>query len=306
MKLEAIRDGFGIGLVDAGKINKNVIALTADLTSSTKCDEFAKQYPNRFYQCGICEQNMMSAAAGMAKLNKIPFVNSFAVFSPGRNWDQLRVSVCYSNMNVKIHGSHAGLSVGEDGATHQALEDIAITRVLPNIKVLVPCDANQARLAVIESIKHYGPVYIRTSRHKCPTISDNNFKIGKADILKKGKDITLIACGILVYETILAANILEKEGISAEVINCSTIKPLDKKTILNSAKKTKKVVTIEEHQIAGGMGSAIAEFLSSNYPVKISFIGVNDSFGESGTPEELFKKYGLDSKSIARKVRKLI
>lgn len=304
---KAIRDGFGEGLLEAGKRNKKVVVLTADLTGSTKCDSFAKAFPNRFFQVGICEQNMMSAAAGMAVVGKIPFVNSFATFNPGRNWDQLRVSVCYSNLNVKVHGSHAGLTVGADGATHQALEDIAITRVLPNMTVVVPCDAMEAKNATIALSKLNGPAYIRTSRASVPIISkDEEFVIGKAKLLMRGQDVTIAACGVIVHEAMKASEVLKKEGVSCEVINCSTIKPLDVKSILRSVKKTGCLVSAEEHQISGGLGSTISELLVQKYLVPQEFVGVKDTFGESGQPEELLSKYEIDSIAIVKAVRKVI
>ncbi len=306
--LKAIRDGYGEGLLEIGK-NKKVVVLTADLTSSTKCELFAQKYPERFFQCGICEQNMMSVGAGFASVGKIPFVNSFAVFNPGRNWDQLRVSVCYSNLNVKVHGSHAGLTVGGDGASHQALEDIAITRCLPNMTVIVPCDSNEAKNAVIALSKHKGPAYIRTSREKVPMLpeSQDKFEIGKAKILIKGSDVTIIACGVEVHEALTSAGILKLDyGVSAEVINCPTIKPLDEKTILKSLNKTKCLVTAEEHQIMGGLGSTLSELLTKKLPLPQEFVGVNDTFGESGNPIELIAKYGLDSKAITKACLKVI
>ena len=303
---EGIREGFGKGLLEAGKKNKNVVALVADLGSSTRADIFGKHFPLRYFQVGITEQHMMSAAAGMAVVGKIPFVNSFAAFSPGRNWDQLRVSVCYSNLNVKIHSSHAGITVGEDGATHQALEDIAITRVLPNIVVLVPCDSREAKNATIAAAQYNGPVYIRTSRSKVPLISaDEPFSIGKIKILRKGLDVTIVACGVLVSQALLAAKELEQKGITAEVLNASTIKPFDKKTLLKSLRKTKCCVTAEEHQLAGGLGSLVAEITSKNFPVPIEMVGMKDSFGESGKDSELLIKYTMTSKDISKAVLKV-
>jgi len=306
MKLKAIRDGFGEGLLKAGR-NKKVVLLTADLLESTRGNLFAEKYPNRVFDVGIAEQNMMSMASGMAHLGKIPFVNSFAVFNPGRNWDQLRVSVCYSNANVKIHGSHAGLTVGPDGATHQALEDIAITRVLPNLVVIVPADAIEAKNAVIAISKYKGPVYIRTSREKVPIITkDEEFVIGKAKIIKKGTDVTVVACGVEVNEAIKAEKELQQRGISCEIINVPTIKPLDIKTILKSIKKTKALVIAEEHQKAGGLGSAISEKLFGKIQIPFEHVAVNDSFGESGNAKELLKKYKLDFKAIKSSCIKVI
>lgn len=302
------RQGFGLGILAAAKINNNIVALTADLKGSVCLDAFEKEFPNNFYEFGISEQNMMSAAAGMCLNNKIPFVTSFAVFNPGRNWDQLRVSVCYSNHNVKILGSHAGLTTGPDGATHQALEDIAITRVLPNLVVIVPCDEEEARKASIAASEHIGPVYLRVSREKSLIITnkDSEFKIGKANVLDDGSDVTIIACGLTVQFALEAKEILLKEKINAAVINLHTIKPLDKKTILEYAKKTGKIVTIEEHQKAGGMGSAVCEFLAENYPVPVEIIGVEDTFGESGEGYELLKKYNISTEEIVKRVKKVM
>ncbi len=302
------RNGFGKALVELGQSNKNVVVLCADLKQSLKVDEFAKQYPIRFYEFGIAEQNMMSAAAGMTIINKIPFVVSYAAFNPGRNWDQLRVSVCYSNANVKILGGHAGLTTGPDGASHQALEDIAITRTLPNLVVLVPCDEEEARKATIAAVKHKGPVYIRASRENCLNITNkySKFEIGTANVLREGEDITIIACGITTQFAIQASDKLREQKIKAAVINLHTIKPLDEKTILKYAKKTNKIITIEEHQIQGGMGSAVAEYLSQNYPTKIEMIGVNDSFGESGDGYELLEKYNISSSEIIKRAKSLM
>ena len=302
------RVGFGLGILEATRNNKNIVALTADLKGSVCLEKFEKEFPNNFYEFGISEQNMMSAAAGMCLNNKIPFVTSFAVFNPGRNWDQLRVSVCYSNHNVKILGSHAGLTTGPDGATHQALEDIAITRVLPNLVVIVPCDEEEAIKATIAASEHKGPVYLRVSREKSLNITnkDSKFEIGKAIVLDEGKDITIIACGLTVQFALEARAKLLEENIDASVINLHTIKPLDEKTILEYAKKTKRIVTIEEHQKAGGMGSAVCEFLAENYPVPVEIIGVEDSFGESGEGYELLKKYNISTEEIIRRVKKVM
>lgn len=302
------RAGFGKGIVDTAKLNKDIVTLTADLKSSVKLSDFEKLYPKRFFECGIAEQNMMSMAAGMCLNGRVPFVTSFAVFNPGRNWDQLRVSVCYSNHNVKILGSHAGLTTGPDGATHQALEDIAITRVLPNLTVLVPCDEEEARKATIAAAEHSGPVYIRVSRERSLNITNptSKFTIGKANILDDGDDVTIIACGLTLQFALEAKEKLLEKGINAAVINLHTIKPLDKKTILKYAKKTKAIVTIEEHQKAGGMGSAVCEFLSQTYLVPVEIIGSEDSFGESGDGYELLKKYNISTENIIKKVETVI
>ena len=301
------RKGYGIGLEEIGSKNKNVIAITGDLTESTKTDIFAKKNPDRFIEAGVAEQNMMGIAAGLALDGKIPVIASYAVFNPGRNWDQLRVSVCYTNANVKIIGAHSGISVGPDGATHQALEDIAITRVLPNLTVIAPCDKEEARKAIKESIKYKGPVYIRLTRENTPIFTTNKtpFKIGKAEVYKTGKDLTIIGTGPILYEAMKAAKKLEGK-ISIEIINCHTIKPLDEKTIIKSAKKTKKVLTIEEHQTTGGLGSAIAEVLSEKYPVQIKKLGIPDRFGESGEPQELLDKFKLTANHIEKEIKKLI
>ena len=302
------RKGFGVGLLEAGKKDKNVVVLSADLTGSIKANIFAKEFPNRFYQMGICEQNMMSAAAGMCLNDKVAFVTSYAAFNPGRNWDQLRVSVCYSNHNVKVLGGHAGITTGADGATHQAMEDIAITRSLPNLVVVVPCDEEQTRKATLEIAKHKGPCYLRISREKSLNITDkkDKFKLGIADVLDEGNDVTIIACGLMVQFALEARAVLEKQKIKATVINLHTIKPLDEKTILKFAKKTKCIVTCEEHQIAGGMGSCVSEYLSQVYPVPIEFVGMKDSFGESGGGYELLEKYGMSTKEIVTAAKKVI
>lgn len=302
------RNGYGDGVVEAGTANPDVVVLCCDLTESTRSLAFAQTFPQRFFEMGVAEQNMAGVAAGMATVGKIPFISSYAVFSPGRNWDQIRVSIAYSNLNVKIMGAHAGISVGPDGATHQALEDIAIMRVLPNMVVISPCDVHEARRAVLAAAKYIGPVYIRFTREKTPVITRKTapFEIGKAYVLREGSDVTIIATGPLVFEALLAAEQLHKHGIGAEVINCPTIKPLDEKTILKSVQKTGAAVTVEEHQIAGGMFGAVAEFLSRTNPVPILPVGMNDTFGESGTPNELLKKYGMAARDIIVQVQKLL
>ena len=302
------RDGFGLGLLDAGVKDKNVVVLCADLTDSVRVSAFAKKFPDRYFQMGVCEQNMMSAASGMCLNGKIPFVTSFAVFNPGRNWDQLRVSVCYSNRNVKVLGAHAGLTTGEDGATHQALEDIAITRVLPNLVVVVPCDEEETRKATIEIAKYKGPCYLRVSREKSLNITkkSNKFKIGVANVLDEGDDVTIIACGLTVQFALKAVSGLRKERIKATLINMHTIKPLDEKVVLKYAKKTNAVVTCEEHQIAGGLGGAVCEYLFGVYPVPVEFVGMKDSFGESGRGYELMDKYNISTKGIMRAVKKVM
>lgn len=302
------RDGYGKGLVKLGKKNKNVVVLCCDLTDSTRTGWFKKEFPDRFIEIGVAEQNMMGIAAGLAKEGKIPFISSYAVFNPGRNWDQLRISVCYSEMNVKIQGAHAGISVGPDGATHQALEDIAITRVIPNLTVVVPADAIESEKATIAAASTKGPVYLRFGREKVPVITTGKtpFKIGKAEIYRKGKDAAVIACGVMVYEALVAARILAEEGIEVSVVNNHTIKPIDKKTIIAVAKKTEAIVTAEEHQIAAGLGGAVTEVLSEYYPVPIKRVGIKDKFGESGSTEELMSKYGLKSRDIIRAVKNVL
>lgn len=302
------RLGYGEGLVDLGAQNDRVVVLTADLAESTNAHLFAKKYPERFIECGVAEQNMMGLAAGLALTNKIPFVSSYAVFSPGRNWDQLRVSVCYSRLNVKVAGAHTGVSVGPDGATHQALEDLAITRVLPNLIVLAPVDYWQTRRATVALGKYFGPAYFRFSRNPTPALTTEKtpFEIGRAQILKDGTDLAIIACGPITYTALEVAVMLERKGVSVMVINNHTIKPLDTETILMAAEKCKKILTLEEHQIAGGMGSAVAEFLSEARPVKLKRVGMTDHFGESGSPEELLKKFGLDAPSVLQYIQKFL
>ncbi len=297
------RDGFGIGLLEMGKLNPNLWVLTADVSESTRTHLFAKEFPQRFVQVGVSEQNMAGVAAGIAASGKIAVISAYGVFSPGRNWDQIRVSICYNDVPVIIHGSHTGLTVGPDGASHQALEDIAITRVLPNIVVLCPCDFNQAKKATIELIKREKPAYMRTAREKIPIFTTENtpFEIGKANIYKEGKDAYIIACGVTVYESLKAASELEKEGYSVGVVDCHTIKPIDKKTIIDCAKKTKLIISVEEHQIIGGLGSAISEVLTdTGLGVKLKRHGIYDSFCESGESYELLKKYKLDANGIKK------
>jgi transketolase len=302
------RDGYGDGLKELGSQNPNVVCLSADLTESTRSNLFAEEFPDRFFQTGVAEQNLMGISAGLALSGKVPFAASYAVFSPGRNWDQLRVSVCYSRANVKVISTHAGLTVGPDGATHQALEDIAITRVLPNLTVIVPSDYFEAKKATYAISELEGPAYLRLGRSGSPvyTTEETPFEIGKANLLYEGNDATIIACGIMVYEALMAAKELSERGISVDVINCHTIKPIDKETIINSAKKTGKIVTVEEHQITGGLGSAVAEVVSEEFPVPIKRIGMPDIFGQSGTPEELLTEYGLTKEHIIDEVLSLV
>ena len=305
---KASREGYGEALVELGKVNKNIVVLSGDLTESTRSLSFKEKYPDRFFQFGVAEQNMMSAAAGMSLCGLIPFVNTYGVFSSGRCWDQLRMSVCYSNCNVKIEGAHAGLMVGPDGASHQALEDMALTRVLPNLKVLVPCDSIEAKKATTAAANINGPVYLRLSREATPVITDatSPFIIGKANILKKGKDVAIFACGAEVFLSLLAAQELEKENINVFVVNMHSIKPPDDELIIKLAKKTGAVVTVEEHQINCGMGSMVAEILAKKFPVPVELIGVEDSFGESGEPWELIDHFGLNKQHIIKKVKKVL
>lgn len=302
------RDGYGKGLVELGETNKDVVVLSADLTSSTRADWFKEKFPDRFFSFGVAEQDMISSAAGFALSGKIPFCCSFGVFASGRAWEQVRTSVSYMKLNINIGGTHGGISVGPDGATHQALEEITIMRVIPHMSVVVPCDATEARKATVASAYYPGPVYLRLSREPLPVISDEKepFKIGKAGILKKGKDVTIIACGIMVYQALLANEILEKKGIDAFIINLHTIKPLDKEAIINAVSQTKTVVTCEEHLLAGGMGSSVTELLAGELPVPVEMIGINDRFGESGDPWELMKKFHLMPEDIVAACEKAI
>ena len=304
--MKSMRDGFGEGLREAGKRNKNVVVLTADLAESSRANLFAEEFPDRFFDLGIAEQNMMGVAAGMALSGKIPFVCSYGVFSPGRNWEQLRVSVCLSKTNVKIAGAHAGFSASADGATHQALEDMAITRALPNLMVLAPCDYEQTKKVVLASAQINGPVYIRYHKQKLPqvTTADAPFELGKAQVLKEGKDVSVFACGPMVYRSLMVAEKLESK-VSVEVVNIHTIKPIDKEVVIRSVKKTGKVVTCEEHQITGGLGSAVAEVLGESCPTPMKRVGVKDVFGESGEYEELVEKYGLGEKDIEEAILKV-
>lgn len=302
------RSGFGEGLVEAGKENPNVVALCADLSPSVRMDLFQKEFPERFIEVGIAESNMVSIASGMALSGKVPFVGSFAAFSTGRTYDQIRQSVAYSDTNVKIAGSHAGLTLGEDGATHQILEDIGLMKMLPNMTVINPCDFTQAKQATIAAAKHIGPVYIRYGRPKVPVFLTEKtpFEIGKALLLNEGKDVSIFATGHLVWQAILATQELEKEGIQAEVINIHTIKPLDTEAVLKSVRKTGCAVSCEEHEYNGGLGDSIAQLLARNLPTPMEYIGVDDKFGESGKPMQLMEKYGLDAKNIVLAVKKSI
>ncbi|MBO8154284.1 transketolase C-terminal domain-containing protein, partial [Thermovirga sp.] len=289
------RFGYGDGLLKLGEMDERVVVLGADLSSSLRVDLFKDAYPDRFIQTGIAEQDMMCLAAGLSLTGKIPFVSTYGVFCTGRAWDQLRTTVAYGNLNVKVGSGHGGISVGADGATHQALEDIAITRVVPGVTVIVPCDYHETVKATIAAAQIEGPVVIRFGREKVPVITtpETPFKVGRAEIYREGEDVTVVACGVMVYEALIAAEMLAQEGISTQVINCHTVKPIDKETLIEAARKTKAVVTAEEHQVMGGFGSAVAEVLSQDMPVPMRFVGVQDTFGQSGAPDDLMKAYGL-------------
>ncbi|WP_299261053.1 transketolase family protein [uncultured Aquimarina sp.] len=302
------RSGFGVGLEVLGKTNENVVALCADLIGSLKMDAFIANNPDRFFQIGIAEANMMGIAAGLTIGGKIPFTGTFANFSTGRVYDQIRQSIAYSGKNVKICASHAGLTLGEDGATHQILEDIGLMKMLPGMVVINPCDYNQTKAATIAIADYEGPVYLRFGRPKVAnfTPEDQKFEIGKAVHLQEGTDVTIVATGHLVWEALLAAEALQEKGISAEVINIHTIKPLDNEAILNSVKKTGCIVTAEEHNFLGGLGESVSRVLSQNHPTPQEFIATNDTFGESGTPDQLMEKYGLNAESITNAAEKVI
>jgi transketolase len=308
VKQEPIRSGFGRGLLEAGTRDKQVVALCADLTESTKMGEFAKSFPERFVEIGVAEQNLVTVAAGMALAGKIPFVSSYAAFSPGRNWEQIRTTICLNEVPVKIVGSHAGVSVGPDGATHQMLEDIALMRVLPQMTVVAPADAVEAEKATIALAKTSGPAYIRLAREKSPIVTTDKtpFSLSKAQVLRLGKHVTIVACGTMVYQALMAAEELAKHKIEAEVINAAVIKPLDFITITASARKTGAVVTAEEGQIAGGLGGAVAEALADYHPAPLRRVGMLDRFGESGEPNQLLEHFGLTAPHIAEAAREVI
>jgi transketolase len=305
-----IRKGYGEGLLAAGELDERIVALSADLTESTQTLPFKNKFPERFVQIGVAEQNLASVASGMAAMGKIPFITSYAMFSPGRNWEQIRTTICYNDRPVKIAGSHAGISVGPDGGTHQAVEDIAITRVIPKMVVISPCDSIEAKKATMAAAKTDTPVYIRLAREKTPVITtlETSFEIGKALVFHETEkpEAVIIATGALVHKALVVAYDLEKEGVAVNVVNLHTIKPLDEKTIIDQAKIAGAVVTVEEHQIHGGMGSAVAECLAQNFPVPIEFVGVRDEFGQSGKPEELIEHYGMGVKAIHEAVKKVI
>ncbi|HAW50002.1 TPA: transketolase [bacterium] len=298
MEFEATRDAYGKALVELGRINPNIVVLDADTSQSTRTNWFAKEFPDRFFNFGVAEANMTGYAAGFSLCGKIPFVSSFAVFGSIRNFEVIRTSICWAYLNVKIVVTHAGISVGEDGASHQSIEDISAMRSLPNMTVIVPADSRETKKAVFACIEHNGPVYIRLGRAKFPVLPEASFKIGKANVLKEGKDISIIACGLMVFEALKASEFLEKQGISCMVINMSTIKPIDEEIIISCAKETKGIITCEEHSIIGGLGSAVSEVIAEKCPAKIKRIGIKDVFGTSGKPDELLRKFEIDSNSI--------
>ena len=303
-----IRDGYGKGLLVLGEKNPNVVVLCADLSESTRSQAFHDKYPARYVQMGVAEQNMASVAAGLTAAGKIPFISSYAMFSPGRNWEQIRTTLCYNNVPVKIAGAHAGISVGPDGATHQAIEDVAIMRTIANITVIIPADVYDAEKATIAAVNVPGPVYIRFAREKTPVVTtpETSFTIGKAEIFREGNDVAIIASGPLVYEAMLAAHALETQGIHARVINNHTVKPIDEATIAAAAKECGAIVTAEEHQVQGGMGSAVAEVVVLTHSVPMEFIGVQKRFGESGDPETLMDAFGLRDKNIIAAVTRVL
>ena len=306
----ATREGYGEGLVELGEKNKDVVVLTADLSESTKADGFEKKFPQRFFECGVAEQNMAAIAAGLGISGKIPFISSYATFSPGKNWETIRTTIIYNQANVKIAGHHAGIVTGPDGATHQATEDIAITRAWPGITIFVPCDAIEAKKATIAAAKIDGPVYLRFTRDKTPvmTTDETPFQSGKAQVFwtSDNPQVTIFATGHILYQALLAAKALEEQGLNSLVVNVATIKPLDQNSILESVEKTRAAVTVEDHQIMGGLGGAISEVLAKNMPTPMEFIGLQNTFAESGTPKELMAKYKMDKNAIKEAVKKVI
>ena len=304
----ATRDAYGKTLVKLGETNDNVVVLDADLSKSTKTNDFSKSFPNRFFNMGIAEQNLVGAACGFATAGKIPFVSTFAMFATGRAFEVIRNSVCYPKLNVKICATHAGITVGEDGASHETIEDIAIMRAIPNMTVVVPADGIETEKVVLEAAKFNGPMYVRLGRSGVPTLfnEDYKFEIGKGTVLREGNDATIIACGIMVNEAVIAHEELKSEGINVRVINMSTIKPIDKELIIKAAKETKAIITAEEHSVVGGLGSAVSEVVSEECPVIVKKVGVNDVFGESGTPAELLEKHGLTAKNLVKIVKETL
>ena len=304
----ATREAYGKALVKLGKMNDDVVVLDADLSKSTKTNDFLKAYPNRFFNMGIAEQNLVGAACGLAAAGKVPFASTFAMFATGRAFEVIRNSVCYPKLNVKIAATHAGITVGEDGGSHQSVEDISLMRSIPNMTVVVPADGIEAEKMIFAAAEFDGPMYIRLGRSAVPTIfeEDYNFEIGKGVVLRNGNDVTIIACGIMVNEALIAADMLKEENINARVINMSTIKPIDTDLIIKAAKETKAIVTAEEHSVIGGLGSAVSEVVSESNPIIVKKVGMNDCFGESGTPSELLEKYGLTAKNIVEKVKEAL
>ena len=306
---KATREAYGETLVELGKINENIVVLDADLSKSTKTNSFGKEFPNRFFNMGISEQNLMGTAAGLAASGKIPFASTFAMFATGRAFEIIRNSICYPKLNVKVCATHAGLTVGEDGASHQALEDIACMRTIPNMIVVNPADAVSAKAILHEVVEYEGPVYVRLGRAKVPVVykdDDTRIKIGKGITIREGKDVTIIATGIMVAEALKASEELANEGIDVRVIDIHTIKPIDKDIIIKAAKETKGIVTAEEHNVIGGLGSAVSEVVSENYPTLVKKVGVQDTFGESGKPNELLEKYGLTFNNLTSKVKEIL
>ncbi len=306
---KSVRNAYGKTLVELGKLNKNIVVLDADLSCSTQTQQFAKEFPERFFNVGIAEQDLMTTAAGLACVGKIPFVSTFAMFATGRAWEQIRNTICYSNLNVKIAATHGGITVGEDGASHQSLEDISIMRSIPNIMIIVPADETETIQAVKYAAQYNGPVYIRIARTNLPDIfNEKEYKFNpyKAITLKEGRDITIITNGETLIEALECAKMLKEKGVDAEVINMPVVKPIDSDTVINSAKKTKRIITVENHSIIGGLGSAICEVLSENYPVKVTRIGINDEFGQSGKAKELMAYYGLNAQELTKKIMGLI
>jgi transketolase len=307
-ELRCTRESCGNALVELGKANKDIVVLSADLAGSTKTDDFAKAFPERFFNMGIAEANMMNTAAGLAVSGKIPFATTFAIFASGRAWEQIRNTIAYANLNVKIVATHGGISVGPDGASHQGIEDMALMRMIPGMTVLVPCDAVETPKALVAASEYKGPVYVRLARLKIPVITQltDSFVIGKSNVLREGTEVTIIACGVMVASALTAAETLSQENIKATVINAYSIKPLDTENIIAYAKKTGAVVTAEEHLAAGGLGSAVAEVLAQNYPVPMEMVAINDRFGQSGEPDELMKEYHLTADDIVKAVKKVI
>jgi transketolase len=308
MELLYQRDIYGQTLVKLGKQNERIVALDADLSGSTRTAKFGNVFPERFFNFGVAEQNMVGVAAGLASCGKVPFVSTFAIFATGRAWDQIRNTICYNNLNVKIVVTHAGITVGPDGSSHQALEDIALMRPIPNMTIVVPCDGPETEETIEAVVSHNGPVYVRLGRPKVPTITGKigSFKLGKARLIQEGEGVTIVACGIMVKEALEASHNLKKKGITPRIVNMHTVKPLDKETIIRCARQTKRIVVCEEHMVNGGLGSAVSEVLAESYPVPIVRIGVRDKFGQSGSPEELMKEYRLTSEDITKAVLELV